>query len=369
MIKLPPRRLQLYAIAVALCVTRLLDACSGGGSAQVLPAPAPTPVAGTATFVPYQDMSLTGMSAGVQQNDLPLIAAASGITHFSMAFITSAGNACNPEWGGVGPLSGDTTFTGYVSQLRQRGGDVIISFGGEAGDNLSADGGGPDYDLAWKGGCTSVANLQIAYQAVIDRYSVNRATPVSLDFDVEGDALANPTVSGVNTIDLRNQALAALAAANPGLKISYTLPAAENCLQAPEVSLLQSAMNYGVPVTVVNVMMMDFGAPIGQGQYGAVITAAVNDCQTQLHSLGMNAALGITVLIGTNDESGETFLLSDAQTVATYARGQSSIKRLAFWEVSRDNGSCGSAPADLDDVNCSSISQSNWAFSQIFLAN
>jgi hypothetical protein len=369
MIKLSPHRHPLRAGAVALCVTWLLDGCSGGGSAQVLPAPAPTPVAGAAIFAPYQDMSLTGMSAGVQQNNLPLIAAASGITHFSMAFITSAGNACNPEWGGVGPISGDTTFTGYVSQLRQQGGDVIISFGGEAADNLSAHGGGPDYDLAWNGGCTSAANLQIAYQAVIDRYSVNSATPASLDFDVEGDALANPTVNGINTIDLRNQALAALVAANPGLKISYTIPASENCLQAPEISLLQSAMNYGVPVTIVNVMMMDFGAPIASGQYGAVITTAVSDCQTQLRSLGMNAALGITVLIGTNDESDETFLLSDAQTVSTYARGQASIKRLAFWEVSRDNGSCASAPADLDDNNCSSISQGNWAFSQIFESN
>jgi len=369
MIKLSPRRHQRCAVAVVLCVTWLLDDCSGGGSAQLLPAPAPTPVAGAAIFAPYQDMSLTGMSAGVQQNNLPLIAAASGITHFSMAFITSAANACNPEWGGVGPISGDTAFTGYVSQLRQLGGDVIISFGGEAADNLSADGGGPDYDLAWNGGCSSAAKLQIAYQAVIDRYSVNGDTPVSLDFDVEGDALASPTVSGVNTIDLRNQALAALAAANPSLKISYTIPAAENCLQAPEIRLLQSAVTYDVPVSVVNVMMMDFGAPIGQGQYGAVITAAVDDCQAQLQALGMNAALGITVLIGTNDESDETFLLSDAQTVATYARVQPNIKRLAFWEVSRDNGSCGSAPADLDDNNCSSISQGNWAFSQIFESN
>ena len=37
-------------------------------------------------------------------------------------------------------------------------------------------------------------------------------------------------------------------------------------------------------------------------------------------------------------------------------------------EVSRDNGSCGSAPPDLDDNNCSSITQGNWAFSHIFEA-
>jgi len=366
MTKVSSRRHQLCAAAIALFITSLLEACSGGRSSHFNPGPVPTPVA---TFAPYQDMSLTGMSAGVQQNDLPPIAAASGITHFTMAFITSAGNACNPEWGGVGPISGDTTFTSYISQLRLQGGDVIISFGGEAGDNLTADGGGPDYELAWNGGCNSVASLQAAYQAVIDKYSVNMATPVSLDFDVEGDALANPVVNGVNTIDLRNQVLAALAAANPGLKISYTIPVAETCFQAPEISLLQSAMTYGVPVAVVNVMTMDFGAPIASGQYGTIVTSAVSACQNQLQTLGMNAALGITMLIGTNDESDETFLLSDAQTVASFARAQPNIKRLAFWEVSRDNGSCGSAPADLDDDNCSSVSQGNWAFSQIFESN
>src|SRR5277367_447670 len=143
MTKVSSRRHQLCAAAIALFITSLLEACSGGRSSHFNPGPVPTPVA---TFAPYQDMSLTGMSAGVQQNDLPPIAAASGITHFTMAFITSAGNACNPEWGGVGPISGDTTFTSYISQLRLQGGDVIISFGGEAGDNLTADGGGPDYE-------------------------------------------------------------------------------------------------------------------------------------------------------------------------------------------------------------------------------
>jgi hypothetical protein len=75
------------------------------------------------------------------------------------------------------------------------------------------------------------------------------------------------------------------------------------------------------------------------------------------------------MLIGTNDESDETFLLTDAQTVAAFARSHPDIKRLAFWEVSRDNGSCGSAPADLDDNSCSSVGQGNWAFSQVFEAN
>jgi hypothetical protein len=211
-----------------------------------------------------------------------------------------------------------------------------------------------------------VVLLEAAYQSVIDRYSRDAASPVAVDFDVEGDALASPMVNGISTIDLRNQALAALAVANPGLQISYTMPASENGLQAPELAVLQSALKYGVPLSLVNVMLMDFGAPIAAGQYGGIVTSAAATSMSQLRSMGINAALGITVLIGTNDESDETFLLSDAQTVAAYARSEPNIARLSFWEVARDNGSCGAAPADLDDDNCSSVSQADWAFARIF---
>lgn len=313
-------------------------------------------------------MSLSGTSVGVTQNNLPGLSIASGVKHFTMAFISSAGNACNPEWGGIGPISKDTKFTSDIATLRQQGGDVIISFGGFLADTTVANGGGPDFELGFGGGCTTVAQLQAAYQAVIDKYSANSTTPVSLDFDIEGDAIDSPMVNGVNTVDMRNQALAALAKANPGLQISYTIPVAENCFLQPEMDLLKSAVKFGVPVSVVNVMPFDFGSPIASGQFGSVATTAATACINQLKSIGLNASLGITVLIGTNDENDETFLLSDAQTVLNFAQNTAAVQRLSFWEVSRDNGSCGNNPADLDDNNCSSIVQGNFAFSQIFQA-
>jgi len=167
----------------------------------------------------------------------------------------------------------------------------------------------------------------------------------------------------------RAEAIASLEKANPKLGVWLTLPVETNGLQDNALSVIESMLRDHVTLAGVNVMTMDFGAPIASGQYGTIVTSAVSACQNQLQTLGMNAALGITMLIGTNDESDETFLLSDAQTVASFARAQPNIKRLAFWEVSRDNGSCGSAPADLDDDNCSSVSQGNWAFSQIFESN
>jgi hypothetical protein len=320
----------------------------------------------TRIFAPYQDMSLTGTSGGVTQNFLPAVSAASGIKHFTMAFISSAGNACNPEWGGVGPIANDHTFTEYIKELRERGGDVIISFGGFSADNTVADGGGPDFELGYGGGCTTVEQLQDAYQAVIDKYSIDRDHPVALDFDVEGDAINSPVLNGVNTVDLRNQALARLAKANPGLQISFTVPCAQSGLIQPEIDLVESVIKFKVPVAVLNPMPFDFGSPVAAGQYGNVVTTAATDVLKQMKSLGLKADLGITVLIGTNDESDETFLLHDAQVVEAFAENESSVRRLSFWEASRDNGSCGNDPTDLDDNNCSSIRQGNWEFSHIF---
>ena len=320
----------------------------------------------TRIFAPYQDMSLTGTSAGVTQNDLPAISAASGIKHFTLAFISSSGNACIPEWGGVGPIADDSTFTEYIRDLRERGGDVIISFGGFEADTTDADGGGPDFELGYGGGCTTVEQLQAAYQAVIDKYSVDRDHPVALDFDIESDAINSPVLNGVNTVDLRNQALARLAKANPGLQISFTVPCAQSGLIQPEIDLVKSLVEFKVPVAILNPLPFDFGSPIAAGQYGNVVTAAATDVLNQMKSLGLEASLGITVLIGTNDESDETFLLHDAQVVEAFAEKERSVQRLSFWESSRDNGSCGDSPSDLDDNNCSSIPQRNWAFSHIF---
>lgn len=51
-----------------------------------------------------------------------------------------------------------------------------ISFGGEAGSELART-------------CTSVSQLEAAYQQVISAYGVNK-----IDFDIEGAAIANTTM-------------------------------------------------------------------------------------------------------------------------------------------------------------------------------
>ena len=185
-------------------------------------------------------------------------------------------------------------------------------------------------ELAFSTSCTTAAQVQSGYQTVLNKYSVSSSSPVTLDFDIEGDAIDSPTRSdGVNSVTLRNQALAALQKANPGLAINYTVPVNETGFGSSKTSLLQSAVSNGVTVSVVNIMTMDFGSAISSGQYGSVVTTAGNDVLSQMKSIsGLNAQLGVTVLIGTNDESDETFLLSDASTLESWAQGNSSVALL-----------------------------------------
>ena len=145
-------------------------------------------------FAPYVDMSKLA-------NSLPQIQASSGIKTFTLAFVVS-GTGCAPAWGGTVPIATDTTIGAGIAKIREAGSDIIIAFGGYDGTDLGQS-------------CPDVASLQAAYQVVIDKYKAK-----ILDFDVEHTAIEDPI-----SIDRRSRALKALATANPGLQINYTLPA------------------------------------------------------------------------------------------------------------------------------------------------
>src|SRR5271165_1542451 len=301
--------------------------CSSAASAQTATAPQPSRM-----FAPYVDMSKL-------VNSLPQVQAASGIKTFTLAFIVS-GNPCTPAWGGTVHISADATIADGIAKLRASGGDVLIAFGGYDGTDLGQS-------------CPDVPSLKAAYQTVIDKYKVKM-----LDFDVEHTAIEDPV-----SIDRRSEALKDLAAANPGLQINYTLPATPAGLTDLSVNVIKSAVRYGTPVAVVNLMAMDYGAPVPLGAMGPDAVAAASAAFCQLKSLGLNARVGITPMIGVNDSAGETFTLDDAQVVLNYAQANSNVVALlAFWSVGRDNGSCSGTVSPL----CSGIAQKDWDFSRIF---
>src|SRR5581483_9045484 len=156
-------------------------------------------------FAPYQDITLSGPT-------LQSVTQSTGQKFYTLAFVTDGGNNCTAEWAGTIPFSQTGQFLpnldSDISFIRSQGGDVIISFGGAAGQELALT-------------CPDATSLQAQYQAVINKYHVNH-----LDFDIEGG-----TEGDVTSYDRRNTALAALQQANPGLVISFTLPSATTGLQ------------------------------------------------------------------------------------------------------------------------------------------
>ncbi len=293
-------------------------------------------------FAPYQDITLSGPT-------LQSVTQSTGQKFYTLAFITNGGGSCNAEWAGTIPLNQTGQFLPHLDSdiqfIRNQGGDVVISFGGSAGQELALT-------------CSDPTSLQAQYQAIINMYHVNH-----LDFDIEGGTEGDQT-----SYDRRNIALAALQRANPGLVISFTLPSATTGLLSTSIGLLNNAKSHGVNFSIVNLMAMDYGSPdsmMGQeainaanGFFNQLKQIFPSDSNSQLWSM-----IGLTVLIGQNDSQGEIFSMQNAQQVLSFVQ-QQHLGLLSFWEVSRDNGGCAGSTTASD--TCSGLSQNTFDFVNTF---
>lgn len=303
-------------------------------------------------YAPYVDVTL------YPTYNLVSATQTQGIKYYTLAFITA--DAQNqPAWGGYSEyeINGgtfDMALRQQVTQVRALGGDVMASFGGAANQELAQV-------------ITNVKTLTAAYQTVVTDYNLTH-----IDFDIEGAAVADHA-----SIDRRSQALAALqqaqAAAGKPLSIWFTLPALPTGLTADGLYVLQSALKYGVQIGGVNVMTMDYGesaAPNPQGQMGTFAIEAANSLFTQLQGLYGGAKtsaqlwqmIGVTPMIGVNDDTKEVFDKAAAQQLTTFAQ-QHGMARISMWSLNRDTA--GTAKNYVDNTS-SSITQSAFDFSKIF---
>ena len=297
--------------------------------------------AASALFAPYVDVTMS----------YPLAANASQVgNHYTLAFIIDSGG-CTASWAGTIPLSSNL-YLSDIATIRAKGGDVVASFGGAAGNELATT-------------CSSANALQAQYQAVITQYALKR-----IDFDVEGGALGNSTANAT-----RNGVIAALQKANPGLIVSFTLPALDNGLTSQDISLLQNAVSQGVNIQTVNIMAMDFGSAYDNGgQMGLSAMYAAWSTMSQLESLypGLShaqiaAKVGVTPMIGQNDNTSEIFTLANASYLVNNAQ-QNGIGFLGFWSETRDTPCPAGTPTTPALGTCSGISMSPFAFGNIFKA-
>jgi chitodextrinase len=299
----------------------------------------PGPAAGR-VFVPYVDVTM-GFN-------LTTSAARTG-GRYTLAFIIDGGG-CTAMWGGTPPTPlSSNLYVSDVASLRAAGGDVVVSFGGAAGTELGSS-------------CGSVASLQAQYQAVITKYQLKR-----VDFDLEGGGLSNVTT--------RNQAIRNLQAANPGLQVSYTLPVLPTGMLPNAVAVVSDAIAQGVSISQVNVMAMDFGQSFdnnGDMQLSAIRSgwatmAQLQDLLPAASHAQIARMVGVTVMIGQNDNNAEVFKMSDIAGLVSQAKAQG-IGMLSFWSATRDrpcaNGQIG--PPALGE--CSGVSQGALDFSAGFSA-
>jgi hypothetical protein len=310
-------------------------------TATATPSPTQTSGGGTTTtagFAPYVDTSL------YPAFDLLKAADATGVKNFNLAFITDGGG-CTPKWGGVSDLASDGVAS-QIGALRAKGGDVRVSFGGASGTELATT-------------CSSADTLAAAYGKAVDAYKLTK-----VDFDIEGGALPN---TAANTT--RAKAIAKLQQQHPGLDVSFTLPVMPQGLTQDGVSLLSNAKSNGVKINTVNIMAMDYG-PAFSGDMGDLAEQAATATQAQIKSvLGLSDStawktVAITPMIGVNDVASEIFKVDDASQLVTFAQSKG-IGWLSMWSATRDKQCAGGAKNSADAV-CSSIVQSDGAFSKAF---
>ncbi len=286
---------------------------------------------GTIRVAPYVDMGAWPTPSLTQ------MASSGNLKNFTLGFVTAS--ACKAMW-----------FNAYdprqrwgldqISAIRTAGGNVKVSFGGASGIELAQ-------------ACSSVDSLVVEYQAVVSAYSLKYA-----DFDIEGAATADPA-----SVNRRSQAIARLQQANPGLKVSFTLPVLPEGLTTDGLNVVRSARDAGVVLDLVNVMAMDY---YRAGDYGTFAVQAAQATFNQIKSLYPNASnatawrmVGVTPMLGQNDD-GHVYDQADARQLVTFATANH-LGMLAFWEMTRDRNACTGAL-----YMCTNIAQQPYEFSRIF---
>jgi hypothetical protein len=331
---------------------RAIDAAGNvspaGAPVEVTTAAAPTGDEGSgatpAEFAPYVDMTLSNDS-------LAEMTRASGVRHLSLGFIVS-GSPCEASWGGFYGIA-DPAIKGRIDDLQAAGGDAIVSFGGAINQDLSRT-------------CTSVDALAAQYQAVIDEYGIH-----DLDFDIEG---ADQTDAA--SLERRFQAIAQIQAAGRAagepVRISLTLPTAPSGLSANGLDVVRDAIAAGVEVGTVNLMAMDYYDPglDYAGRMGDYAIQAATGTHDQLATLYPDrtdaqlwAMVGVTPMLGINDDPQEVFTTADAAKLTAFAQ-EKGLGRLAMWSINRD-APC-PAPTATTSNTCSGVPDPAWSFSHAF---
>jgi chitinase len=301
-------------------------------------------------FAPYDDVTLTPEYHFEDPSVSPTLTQVLGFV------VADPNNSCNPTWGTYYDLDGAgraLDLDRRIMRLRERGGDAIVSFGGEVNNELAVT-------------CTNQGALVAAYRAVINRYHSR-----IVDFDIEGSALSNTLANERRARAIRT--IQDATAPKDRLRVWLTLPVSPQGLTADAVDTVTTMVAAGDRLDGINVMTMDYGnaLPAGQSMRKGTEQALIATAK-QLGAIYRQAGvvmtpqqiwehLGATPMIGKNDVAGETFSLGDAHALVGFAR-KMHLARVSIWSANRDS-QCGVQSIDDQVSNtCSGVAQTPLAF-------
>jgi chitinase len=304
-------------------------------------------------FAPYADVTLVPSHAFEDADASPAPRTVLGFV------VPDRREPCTPTWGTNYDLDGaasELDLDRRIARVRERGGDVVIAFGGVVNSELAV-------------ACTDQSALTDAYRSVVGRYEAG-----IIDLDIEGTALDDAGANRRRATAIR--ALQEEAPSDRPLQVWLTLPVTPDGLLPNALGAVADMLGAGVELAGVNVMTMDFGGskPDDMSMGGATLSAlraAHAQLATAYRGAGLApsaeelwARLGATPMIGRNDVEGEVFSLADAASLAAFAE-QVDLGRVSIWSANRDE-QCGAQDAGGWVVlpTCSGVEQDRDQFTR-----
>lgn len=287
-----------------------------------------------------------------------------GTKNVTLAFVVAmAGQPCTPSWGSTYNLDAaknSLKLEERIAKLRSNGGAFAVSFGGSVNSELANS-------------CQDAADLERAYRAVLERYN-----PETIDFDIEGDNLADSAAW-----QRRAAAIAALqkerSKEGHALSIWLTLPVTPQGLTDAGTSAVDQMLAAGVHLAGVNIMTMNYGSSRSESQSMLDAgTSAAQSTHDQLSIIYQRAGnplnseqiwrkMGLTPMIGRNDLPGEIFDLDAARGLNSFAISKG-VQRVSMWSLNRDMSCPQDTPEDPASHVCSGIDQGTQRFSGLLSA-
>ena len=279
-----------------------------------------------------------------------------------LSFIVSdPADACTPTWGGAFTMdqaSASLDLDRRIARLQQQNGSVAISFGGRNNQELAVK-------------CTDSTKLLQAYQSVLERYNIN-----TIDLDLENAGLTNSD-AGARRAAVLAQLQSARRHGGKQLAVWVTVPVTPQGLSEDDTNAISQLLAKHVDLAGVNIMTMDYGQSLGQGQNMLTGSeSALIESERQLGILYQRAGihlndstlwskLGATPMIGQNDDSGEVFSLDNAKALNKFAHSKG-LGRMSMWSANRDI-TCGSNYVSLKVVSdsCSGVDESKTNFTTL----